>query len=511
LEIILNLKQFLVTAISVGAVAQTLAVIEYAPANRYSFNHNYSGATTSVPGINLFNPARGKLRAVRLRMFHNVGGGLLGYEVRNPNSPRNLDGKYYGTASINTWIAVTLPNGGPGKTYSGAYTFTKTISGNKFDGTVDYAGTSGGVTSIAASGGLVEYRITDPAVLSALTGTPDYIEAPYVDRSNYDLVRDYIAGAPEVDDDSGQIVVPVKTSRGLSGSLSWTPANPNGANTFLSMAPNGSSARFTLTYEYDPEDLQTVISPGIANNIPFDGQFDNNTGFNDPFALDVFRRFNLREGSAVGVSTSFPRSGNGSVLFNQYSPLTTVGATNSKADFGITWSPNSFRTLGNLSHVAFDAYRNASSTVTATFAPAFRIFYDADGNTATTTDTGYLIYESAYSDYPASFPTNAWTKINAHVRSGNTVLHDKPFWMRVFSPSSTIENYSYTLTNYRNSQQFNGSADILGPNTLILGIDFGTGSGWNGTFVGAVDNVEIGFGGVGITRYNFNTTLTPTP
>ena len=45
--------------------------------------------------------------------------------------------------------------------------------------------------------------------------------------------------------------------------------------------------------------------------------------------------------------------------------------------------------------------------------------------------------------------------------------------------------------------------DRLSTATAILGIEFGIGSGWNGSFAGAVDNVRVGFAGADATTFNF--------
>ena len=67
-----------------------------------------------------------------------------------------------------------------------------------------------------------------------------------------------------------------------------------------------------------------------------------------------------------------------------------------------------------------------------------------------------------------------------------------------------MENYDTTLAEWANGPR-PSNAHQLSANTLIYGIEFGIGSGWNGTFTGFVDNVAFGFAGESVTRFNFET------
>ncbi len=98
---------------------------------------------------------------------------------------------------------------------------------------------------------------------------------------------------------------------------------------------------------------------------------------------------NVGGGATAAITTTNPRSGNGSVEMKS----ATNGA---KADFVYTWGFDTARTLGSLNLLSYDWYRSVSSTVADHFHPAFRLSYDADGNSATTADRGYLIYENIY-------------------------------------------------------------------------------------------------------------------
>jgi hypothetical protein len=191
--------------------------------------------------------------------------------------------------------------------------------------------------------------------------------------------------------------------------------------------------------------------------------------------------------TTAAITAANPRSGNGSVAMSL-----TDGS--GKADYVYSWGFVAGRTLGNLDALAFDWYRNASSTGDSRQAPAMRLSYDADGNAATSGDRGYLIWEQVYNG-----PT-----ISGQWNSSNIVGDN--FWMREFgSPSHTIETFDLSLSEWIAGAHPSGFADFLSGNTAILGIEFGIGSGWAGTFGGNVDNVTFGFAGEGSTTFNFET------
>ncbi|MCS6831495.1 MAG: PEP-CTERM sorting domain-containing protein, partial [bacterium] len=48
-------------------------------------------------------------------------------------------------------------------------------------------------------------------------------------------------------------------------------------------------------------------------------------------------------------------------------------------------------------------------------------------------------------------------------------------------------------------------------NSLVIGVSLGIGSGWNGTFEGAVDNLVIGFGGTNPYTLSYNFEVVPEP
>ena len=78
------------------------------------------------------------------------------------------------------------------------------------------------------------------------------------------------------------------------------------------------------------------------------------------------------------------------------------------------------------------------------------------------------------------------------------------FWMRDFGPGHTVEQYGVvTLADWANGTTF-PTRTTLSANTLIYSVEVGVGSGWAGTFDGAVDHVNVNFGtGAGGVSTNF--------
>jgi uncharacterized repeat protein (TIGR01451 family) len=215
-----------------------------------------------------------------------------------------------------------------------------------------------------------------------------------------------------------------------------------------------------------------------------------------PSSPDDWTAANIAGSATVGMTTTQPRgdapNNFGSLEFN--SP-----DGSGKADYRKTWDPAAFpsRTLGNLTALSYEWYRDGSSTNPAVQAPALRIFYLTEAN-----ESGYLVYEPVYNEYQAGAPTNTW--VSSNVFAGN-------LWMRAFGPpgNRTIDDYNVSLAEWLANTDEEGSpidddADsdvphVLGPTTKIVGIEVGIGSGWNGVFKGFVDNIVISFGSDTIT------------
>lgn len=208
---------------------------------------------------------------------------------------------------------------------------------------------------------------------------------------------------------------------------------------------------------------------------------------------------NVRRSGTSGITNTYPRNGNGSARLQ--------GANDgSKADIeflsgGTLFGGNAFATssLGSLASftgASYEWFRSSSSTARTNLHPSFRVLLDADGNLGTTNDRGSLIFESIY--------------------NGGTVTND--LWTTETITSATkLWNVGLGLGNEftvpGTGGAYNGTlADWTGylTSAVVLGFSMGIGSGWGGTFDGAVDNVSYTFGSVTSTT-NFEVAAEPVP
>ena len=209
-------------------------------------------------------------------------------------------------------------------------------------------------------------------------------------------------------------------------------------------------------------------------------------------ALDSWYLTNFRglstghtSNTVAAISGANPRSGNGSVQMS----LTNDSG---KADYAYTWGFKADRTLGSLNSLGYDWFR-AGGDSAAHLQPAMRLLYDADGDASSTGDQGYLVWEQIYQGAPTL--QGQW--VSSDILGGN-------FWQRQFSPGNTVEDFDMTLAQWTAGMAPGvATFDRLSGATAILGIEFGIGSGWGGTFDGFVDNVRVGFAGADATTFNF--------
>lgn len=217
------------------------------------------------------------------------------------------------------------------------------------------------------------------------------------------------------------------------------------------------------------------------------------------FTTNQWYRANYRDTSTgytstttAAITTAQPNGGNGSVAMS-------LTDSSGKVDYAYTWGFDASRTLGSLTSLSFDWYRDGSSSNPSNQAPALRLYYDADGDPTTTDDTGYLVWEQVYN---GAVVNDQWVSSN---------LIGANFWQRQFTPGNTIEVYDLTLAEWMSGNSTPAGADVLTARTAILGIEFGIGSGWDGAFRGYVDNVSFGFGTAPATTFNFEATAATVP
>ncbi len=169
----------------------------------------------------------------------------------------------------------------------------------------------------------------------------------------------------------------------------------------------------------------------------------------------------------------------------------------------ITAAATNGYTLGNLTGLGYDWMR-ASGSAYGSVAPAMRLYYDVDGKASTTSDRGVMVWEPVYNGAPITAGT--WT--SSDILGGN-------FWQIVpgLFGETQINIYDYTLAEWQDpsltkkESGANGGSTgkTLTANTVIYAFNVGIGSGWGGTFDGAVDNVRWGFNGTSTTS-NFELT-----
>ncbi|HAY13024.1 MAG TPA: hypothetical protein PLB31_08225 [Fimbriimonadaceae bacterium] len=255
--------------------------------------------------------------------------------------------------------------------------------------------------------------------------------------------------------------------------------------------------------------ISAVASAQIVysnNALPGDS-FTNAGGSNQGQAVGASGWYynNTRNSGVVGINTTYARSGNGSALMQ-----TTLGpgGASSKADIeflagGVNVGGNFFAngtlgTLGNLSSVSYEWYRDSASTNSGVQHPALRILIDADGNLATTSDRGGLVYETVYNG--GTVGVNTWTP------GGITATTN--VWNFGFGLGSEFGGFNRTLSDWINGFTVGSTASNLSANSAVLGFSMGVGSGW-GPFVGAVDN--FGYQFVGSPAYTANFEAVPEP
>ncbi|MGI4757954.1 MAG: PEP-CTERM sorting domain-containing protein [Janthinobacterium lividum] len=192
-------------------------------------------------------------------------------------------------------------------------------------------------------------------------------------------------------------------------------------------------------------------------------------------AYDTWYANNVRSGGAAGITTAHPDNGNGSIQF------TTPTDSNAKADFEYYFTPANSFLLSDLTALSYDVYRSSTSTASAKYEPALRL-YVSDG-----THTGYLVYEGIYNNQPA--PIDSFATVN---------VQPDYIWATGSLPGS-FSVYNRTAADW---------AALL-PSLRVYGLSTGVGSGWDGTFDGAVDNITFGTRTGGTTTYNFETNATP--
>ena len=191
--------------------------------------------------------------------------------------------------------------------------------------------------------------------------------------------------------------------------------------------------------------------------------------------VGVWSQANVGGGGTVGITNDFARSGNGSAYFS------TVNG-DSKGD--LQYRFGSVLALSDLSSVSFDFFRSSTSVIDANLAPVLRFDMLKNGNFA-----GSLVFENVYQAQTTA-PVDTWTTLTANLNSGI-------WWATNASLGPTFANANGGQKTLAQWIADNGNATLT-----TYGMTIGVGSGWNGTFRGGVDNVNVAFGDI-VSQSNF--------
>ncbi|WP_425228220.1 PEPxxWA-CTERM sorting domain-containing protein [Sphingomonas sp.] len=219
---------------------------------------------------------------------------------------------------------------------------------------------------------------------------------------------------------------------------------------------NGTNGAGVATTTTTPTGTRTtVVGPGGGAN-RVSGAFTTNQWYQN----------NVGGGGTVGITTDYSRNGNGSAFFSTTS-------ADSKAD--LQYYLSSPIALSSLSSVSFDFYRDPASTTTALFSPVFR--FDIYKNCGF---AGALVLENYY-QANQNAPVGTWTTVSATLGTGQ-------FWATNAALGPTFADANGGVKTMAEWIAANSTANLS-----VVGLEIGVGSGWTGTFSGAVDNVRVAF------------------
>jgi hypothetical protein len=215
---------------------------------------------------------------------------------------------------------------------------------------------------------------------------------------------------------------------------------------------------------------------------------------------------NTRGGGSVGIRNNYPRSGNGSVYFNSPGSLgkADIEYFASPVNAGGNFAPNPYDpssilgSLADLSHLSYEWYRDSISTAPNHLHPVLRLGI-LRVNSDNSINLGYLIFERVYNGFSGAAPTDIW-------QSDNIIGSNYGLWATA-SLGFGDPNVNFSQV-FKTIPDWVSAANAVGATLFVISVNAGIGSGWNGTFKGAVDNITFGFGG-NYTTYNFEVVPEP--
>lgn len=208
---------------------------------------------------------------------------------------------------------------------------------------------------------------------------------------------------------------------------------------------------------------------------------------------------NERSGGASVITKAMPDAHGGNGSLEQSLPAS--GSPSPKTDFQVFSADTTLTTgaglqaetgfglLSDISALSFDWYRDAASTAAPHLTPSFRILV-WDPAIGTEGASYLLIWEGVYNGYAAAngpVPTDQW--VNENIVDGN-------FWRVPQYVDGTWHGISACNTGPNTCYFFDRGLDEWGfsASTVVIGLEVGLGSGWNGTYHSFADYVTLGFG-----------------
>jgi hypothetical protein len=242
----------------------------------------------------------------------------------------------------------------------------------------------------------------------------------------------------------------------------------------------------SLAISAAPLAAQTVVVNGSGT--PYTSALPS-PGSNDPSCFlmtETWCAYNVRSNASVGQTTANPRSGNGSLAFS--SP-----DGNGKADFNYYFAEANRFKVKDIMSMSYDWFRNTSSTNPNVQVPALRLLVAGPEPLLDA-----LIFEPTYNG--SATPAGVWQTSN--ITSSSFFWWNRDCANR-FGPGP---DYTVTLADWADghSTAFGMCSNSIPNDVVVLGFSVGVGSGWNGAFDGAVDNISFQLAGQNqATTFNF--------
>ncbi|MEO7359624.1 MAG: PEP-CTERM sorting domain-containing protein [Gemmatimonadaceae bacterium] len=175
-------------------------------------------------------------------------------------------------------------------------------------------------------------------------------------------------------------------------------------------------------------------------------------------------------GASVGITSTYPRSGSGSV------EMGLATAQDNEADWSMSFSNGGY-SLASVTTLAYDWLRSSSSTTNGIIMPAFALGLN---------DGRYLVYERAYNQ-AGNAPADAW--VTSDILNGN-------FWFTGNGTGVCGSYGAFQTLSYFNANCYEDTAVVTSLTAFI-------GYTQAGSFYGAVDNVSFGVDEGTPTTWNF--------